>query len=49
MSIPSAVLATGPAREVSPGIYPGVVAYIAIAGVVLLLMMLLGVVAPGSG
>jgi cytochrome c oxidase subunit 1 len=44
MSIPSSVLVTGPAREASPGIYPGVVAYIAIAGVVLLLMMLLGVV-----
>ena len=44
MSIPSSVVAAGTAREVSPGIYPGVVAYIAIAGVVLLLMMLVGVV-----
>jgi hypothetical protein len=35
MSIPSSVLAAGTARDVSPGIYPGVVAYIAIAGVVL--------------
>jgi len=37
MSIPSSVLAAGTARDVSPDIYPGVVAYIAIAGVVLLL------------
>src|SRR5215467_14617801 len=44
MSIPSSVLATGSARDLSPGIYPGVVAYVAIAGVVLLLMMLIGVV-----
>ena len=44
MSIPSSVLAAGTARDVSPDIYPGVVAYIAIAGVVLLLMMLVGVV-----
>jgi len=44
MSIPSSVLATGSARDLSPGIYPGVVAYLAIAGVVLLLMMLVGVV-----
>ena len=44
MSIPSSVLATGTTRDVSPGIYPGVVAYTAIAVVVLLLLMLLGVV-----
>src|SRR5215470_9974603 len=44
MSIPSSVLATGTTRNVSPGIYPGVVAYTAIAVVVLLLLMLLGVV-----
>src|SRR6516225_78735 len=44
MSIPSSVLATGSARDLSTGIYPGVVAYLAIAGVVLLLMMLVGVV-----
>jgi cytochrome c oxidase subunit 1 len=44
MSIPSSVLATGSARDISPGIYPGVVAYVAIAGVVLLLMILIGIV-----
>ena len=44
MSIPSSVLATGSARDISSGIYPGVVAYVAIAGVVLLLMTLIGLV-----
>ena len=42
MPTSSAAVTTGAARDVSPGVNPCVVAYIAVSGVVLLLMMLLG-------
>ena len=44
MPTSSAALTTGAARDVSPGVNPCVVVYIAVAGVVLLMMMLLGLV-----
>ena len=44
MPTSSAALTTGAARDITPGVNAGVVAYIAVSGVVLLLMMLLGLV-----
>jgi cytochrome c oxidase subunit I len=44
MPTSSAALTTGAVRETSPGVNSCVVAYIAVSGAVLLLMMLLGLV-----